>query len=114
MKVRPSHAPEDSPAVRLPPIRTYDLARSVAPVADALTELHRRFMAQETRLTEAFGEDEEPTFDVFLEWVVSHVDRPPGRPRGSRDRSPASSQRRRQGQLRRRGSDAEQQVAAAA
>jgi hypothetical protein len=50
-------------------------------------------MAEEA-LTAAFGEDDEPSFEVFLEWVVVHADRPPGRPRGSRDRNPTARQRR--------------------
>jgi hypothetical protein len=78
-------------ARRNPPVRTYDLARSVAP---ALVELHRRFVLEEERLAEQLGADDAASVDDFVAWVVGRAGEPPRRPRGSRDRSSVSNARR--------------------
>lgn len=89
-------------AARPGPVRTFDLARAVAPQAPALLELYRRFVAEEQRLTELLGPDDPPTFDDFVAWIVERAGRPPRRPKGRRDRSPDAWRRRSLAQRRRR------------
>lgn len=85
-----------------PPPRTFDLARVVAPVARELSELHRRFVVEEQRLTAELGADEPPSFEDFVAWIVDRGGRPPRRPKGSQDRRPGASQNRSRAQRRRR------------
>lgn len=80
---------------------TFELARSIAPNAEALLELQRRFLAEEQRLAAALGPDDPPTFSDFVAWIVERGSRPPHRPKGRRDRHPDAHLRRSQGQLRR-------------
>ena len=88
---------------------SYELARAIAPEAEALLELRRRFEAEEERLSRAFGSDEPPTFADFVAWVVERGSRPPHRPRGRRDTDPSAAARRSAAQRRRR--DQERQLA---
>ena len=71
----------------------YELARDLAPQAEALLELQRRFEAEEARLAVALGPDDPPTFEDFVRWVVERGSRPPHRPRGRRERPSASVNR---------------------
>lgn len=81
---------------------SYELARAIAPEAEALLELRRRFEAEEARLTAVLGPDEAPTFADFVAWIVERGTRPPHRPRGQRDRDPNAAARRAAAQRRRR------------
>lgn len=84
------------------PVTSFELAQPLVPHAAALLELHRRFVAEEERLTAALGIDEPPSFEDFVAWIADRGKRPPGRPRGRRDRHPDAHRRRSQAQRRRR------------
>lgn len=78
------------------PIRNrtnYELARGLAEHAEALIELHRRWVAEEERLTAQLGEDEPPTFEDLVAWIVDRGSRPPHRPVGRRERPQARRNR---------------------
>lgn len=85
---------------------SYELARDIAPHAEALLELHRRFEAEEARLAAALGPDDPPTFADLVRWIVERGSRPPHRPRGRPDRNPSAHQRRSQAQRQRRQTEA--------
>lgn len=101
------HAP--LPLDRLP---SWVLARRLAAGKNAIAalgELARRF----DRETERLEDDPAPAID-FASWVSGLADRPPGRPRGRRDRRVDAGQRRSLAQRRRRERERQQRMQVAA
>lgn len=84
----------------------FELARSLAPLAAELLELRRRFAAEEARLTALLGEDDPPSFEDFVAWVVERGSRPPHRPLG---RPEGAEARRRRSEAARRRHQRERQ-----